>query len=194
MKTQNLITMKTKKLMKKITLIALAAIGFSVNANAQTPSSATAEVNANIVEPIVISKTQDMVFSDIAVTGGGTVTLDTYSALTTSGVGVSLPATSTPVSAEFHVTGSAGYLYNYSVPSNFKLWHSNNLGTDSINVSSITSRSASAGTPSISTLSPSGPSAGTDDIFFGATITLAAAQLPGFYRNLTAFQVTVNYN
>lgn len=190
MKTQNPITMKKQNLMKKITFFAIAAIGFSVNANAQTPSSATADVNANIVQPLVITKVQDMVFSDIAVTGGGTVTLDLADGLTTSGAGVSLPATSAPFSAVFNVTGSAAYLYNYSVPANFNLTNTTGTGGETIAVSAITSTYDGATPAHNSTLDVNGE----DVIKFGATITLVANQVPGFYENTTAFQVTVNYN
>lgn len=173
--------------MKKIAFFALAAICVSVNANAQTPATATAEVNANIIEPIAITKVQDMVFSDIAVTGGGTVTLDLADGLTTSGVGVSLPATSTPFSAEFLVEGSAGYDYNYSMPAPFNLVHTV-TPANTIAVSAITS--TYDGTTRNSTLDGSGE----DVIKFGATITLIASQAPGFYENTTDFDVTVNYN
>jgi Domain of unknown function (DUF4402) len=179
--------MKNQIKMKKIAFFVLAAICFSVNANAQTPSTATANVNANIVQPIVITKVQDMVFSDIAVTGGGTVTLGLTNNLSTSGAGVSLPATSAPFSAVFNVTGSAGYLYTYSVPANFNLVHSI-TPANTIAVSAITS--TYDGSAHISTLNGSG----ADVVKFGATITLAANQAPGFYANTTAFAVTVNYN
>lgn len=179
--------MKNQIKMKKIAFFALAAICISATANAQTPSSATAEVNANIIEPIAITKVQDMVFSDIAVTSGGTVTLGLTDNLSTSGAGVSLPATSTPFSAEFLVTGSAGYDYNYSMPAPFNLVHTV-TPANTIAVSNITS--TYDGTTRNSTLDVNGE----DVIKFGARITLIASQAPGFYENTTAFQVTVNYN
>ncbi len=171
------------KTMKKITilfsLVALFAIS-SLTVNAQV--SAVAETSANIVGPISITKSVDMSFGNVAVspTVAGTVVLDPLSTRTQTG-GVTLPViTGTVTAAKFTVSGESGTTYSISLPASISLVNGGNTMT----VDAFTS-----------TPTPTGSLAsGTEDIFVGGTLNVAAAQASGLYTNTSDLVVTVNYN
>lgn len=171
--------------MKKITIFALAAIGFTVNANAQ--ATATANATATIVTPISISSDVDMNFGNLAVTSSaGTVTLNNANGRTKTG-GVTFPAvTGTVTSAHFAVTGTAGYTYAITLPSSIVL---NDGGSHNMTVNAFTCTYGSGGSIT-STLNGSG----ADAFGVGATIAVAAAQAAGVYTNSSDLTVLVNYN
>src|ERR1700730_18496238 len=84
------------------------SLAFSSQSFAQ--ASATANASATIVTPIAISKTADMNFGNVAVSGSaGTVVLLPAGTRTSTG-GVTLPATAgTVTAAVFTVTGTGTY-------------------------------------------------------------------------------------
>ena len=85
----------------------LVGVAFSSLAFGQS-NSATAAVSADVLIPITIEKTRDMVFGNI-VPGNGIVTLSTSGDRTKTGAGVGFSNSGTPPqSAEFVVKGSAG--------------------------------------------------------------------------------------
>lgn len=169
--------------MKKITilfsLVALFAIS-SLTVNAQV--SAVAEASANIVGPISITKSVNMSFGNVAVspTVAGTVVLAPASTRTQTG-GVTLPViTGTVTAAKFTVSGESGTTYSITLPASVVLANGGNTMT----VNSFTS-----------TPTPTGSLAtGTEDIFVGGTLNVAAAQASGLYTNTSDLVVTVNYN
>ncbi len=186
--------MKKQNFMKKITFMAIAAIGFAVTANAQSTSqNATVEVNATIVQPIAISNDRDMVFSYIAVSTGGSVTMNLAGAVVASG-GVSIPATSAPTSAEFTVTGTPTYAYHYLIPADFNLTNTTGTGGETIAVSDITSTYGNGVLGAATSIGSALDGSGEDVLNFGAKITLASGQVPGIYKNTTAFNVIVAYD
>jgi hypothetical protein len=169
--------------MKKFTilfsLVALFAIA-SLTVNAQV--SAVAETSANIVGPISINKSVDLSFGNVAVspTIAGTVVLDPAGSRTKTG-GVTLPViTGTVTAAKFTVAGAAGTTYSITLPASVLLSNGGNTMT----VDAFTS-----------TPTPTGSLAtGTEDIFVGGTLNVAAAQASGLYTNTSDLVVTVNYN
>lgn len=169
--------------MKKITilvsLVALFAIS-SLTVNAQV--SAVAETSANIVGPISISKSVDLSFGNVAVspTIAGTVVLDPASARTQTG-GVTLPViTGTVSAAKFTVAGESGTTYAITLPASVVLTNGGNTMT----VNNFTSTPTATGSLA----------SGTEDIFVGGTLNVAAAQVSGLYTNASDLVVTVNYN
>ena len=165
-------------------LAAVAAIfGISNRANAQ--ASATANASAYVVTPISITKTTDMNFGNLAVSAstGGTVVLSTAGARTATG-GVTLPSTTgTVTAATFTVAGEGSYTYNITLPS-----------------SAVTLSDGSGHTMTATTFT-SDPTAlagaltaGTQTLYVGATLNVAAGQAAGSYTTATPFTVTVNYN
>ncbi|MCD6062586.1 MAG: hypothetical protein K0R82_497 [Flavipsychrobacter sp.] len=173
--------------MKKIKLLvaAIAVIGFSADTFAQQTSSATANASATIIQPIAISKTTDMSFGNIAVSGStaGTVVLSTANGRTATG-GVTLPVSGgTVTSAEFAVTGAANYTYTITLPS-------------SVTLDDNASHTMTAGTFTSDPLTSAGTldANGEQTVKVGATLAVGAAQAAGVYESDVDFQVIVNYN
>ena len=169
------------KKMNKLFTAAVIALAFSFSANAQATATATA--TATIVTPISITKNTDMNFGNISVQAGtgGTVVLAPAGTRTRT-AGVTLPAVTGPVTAAtFTVLGSGTYTYAITLPTTATLTHSGLVET--MTASAFTSTPSGTGTLA----------AGTQDIAVGATLTVAAGQLPGVYVS-SNFDVTVNYN
>jgi len=169
--------------MKKFTfLFSLVALFTIASLTVEAQVSAVAETSANIVGPISINKSIDLSFGNVAVspTVAGTVVLDPASARTQTG-GVTLPViTGTVSAAKFTVSGEAGTTYSITLPASVLLTNGGNTMT----VNAFTSTPTSTG--SLAT--------GTEDIFVGGTLNVAAAQVSGLYSNATDLVVTVNYN
>ena len=169
--------------MKKLSiLLSLVAIFSIASFTAKAQVKATAEASANIVGPISITKSVDLSFGNVAVspTLAGTVVLGPASTRTKTG-GVTLPVLAgTVTAAKFTVAGEAGTTYSITLPAAFTI--------------------TGAGTPMtidnfVSTPSATGSLAsGTEDIFVGGTLNVAAGQVSGLYTNTTDLVVTVNYN
>jgi hypothetical protein len=171
--------------MKKITfLLAIIATIGSADVFAQQTSSATANTSATIIAPIAITKTADLEFGNVAVSGttAGTVILSPAGSRTTTG-GVTLPATTGTVNAAaFNVTGANNYTYTITLPSSVTL----QKAADEMTVNTFTSNPlANAGQLNGS---------GAQTVTVGATLNVAAAQPVGTYQSDNDFQVTVNYN
>ena len=170
--------------MKRLILSTLVLTGFAINANAQATATATA--TATIVTPISITKTADMSFGNIAVqtASGGTVILSPAGGRTTGGGGgVTLPATTgTVTAAAFTVNGNGSYTYAITLPSS-AVTLTRVANSETMDATAFTSTPSGTGTLS----------GGTQNLTVGATLTVAAAQVPGVY-NSTNFNVTVNYN
>jgi hypothetical protein len=173
------------KIMKKIILIFLATIlvaGLSNKAMAQATASATA--TATIVTPIAITKTVDMNFGNVAVTGtAGTVVLTPAGTRSVTG-GVTLPATAgTVAAASFNVTGQGVYTYAITLPStDYTITRAS--GSETMTVNTFTSTPSGTGALT----------AGAQTLTVGATLNVGVAQVAGVYTNATGFDVTVNYN
>ncbi len=169
-----------------VKVLAIAAIAVIASDKSFAQASATASATATIITPIAISKSVDMNFGNIAVSGStsGTVILSTSGTRTTGGSGgVTLPATTgTVAAAEFAVSGEPGYTYAITLPTSATLTDGS---SHTMSVGSFTSNPSSTGTLS---------SGGTQTLYVGATLSVAAAQAAGTYTNSTAVPVTVNYN
>jgi len=169
--------------MKKMFFSALALCAFAINSNAQATATATA--TATIVTPISITKTADMSFGNIAVQAGtgGTVTLTPAGTRSTGGAGgVTLPATTgTVTAAAFTVNGNGSYTYAITLPGTVTLTRAS--GSETMDADNFTSTPNGTGTLS----------GGTQNLTVGATLTVAAALVPGVYTSGN-FNVTVNYN
>jgi hypothetical protein len=171
----------------KLAALAVVMMGFSIGVNAQ--ESATASATATIITPISITKTVDMNFGNLAVqsTTGGTVILAPVAGITgrTKTGGVTLPATPGTVSAAaFTINGQADYTYAITLPTTDVILTSGTPADDMI-INAFTSTPDATGTLTL----------GTETLYVGGTLTLAAAQTAGTYTTaLLPFTVTVNYN
>jgi len=174
--------------MKKITsIIAIITLSIAFSATASAQVTANAPTTSTIVAPIKITKNVDMKFGNVAVSSTAGTVLMTASATATrtpSG-GVTLPTTATgsPTAAKFTVTGEGVYTYAITLPTAaFTLTKATTLET--MTVSTFTSTPSATGTLT----------AGTQDLYVGATLNVGASQVAGLYENTTGFAVTVNYN
>jgi hypothetical protein len=168
-----------KKLSVLFSLVAILTIA-SFTAKAQV--SATATSSANIIGPISITKNIDLSFGNVAVspTLGGTVVLAPAGTRTQTG-GVTLPViTGSVTAAKFTVSGQSGTTYAITLPASVVLAN----GGNSMTVDAFTSTPTATGTLT----------SGTEEIFVGGTLHVAAAQVSGLYTNTSDLVVTVNYN
>ncbi|WP_295792303.1 DUF4402 domain-containing protein [Mucilaginibacter sp.] len=165
----------------KLAVTLIAVFSFPVSSSfAQV--SANALITGTIVTPISISKTVDVNFGNIAISGAaGTVILAPSGVRTVTG-GVTLPSVSgTLTAASFTITGQGSYTYSITLPSSPLTISS---GANNMSVDKFTSSTAATGTLS----------SGTQTFHVGATLNIAGNQSAGTYFSATPFNVTVNYN
>ena len=169
--------------MKKIKLLFLLTAGFTTNAFSQ--AAATATVTATIIAPIAIANALDINFGNVVVQAGtpGTVVIAPAGTRTRT-AGVNLPSTTgTFTAASFTIEGANEYTYIITIPSTgYIITKATTLET--MTVSTFTSSPSSTGTLT----------GGSETLNIGATLNVAAEQVPGVYTNATGFDVTVNYN
>jgi|TARA_B110000902_G_scaffold255993_1_gene322080 hypothetical protein len=167
--------------MKKIKLLFLLTAGFTTNTFAQ----ATATVTATIIAPIAISNALDINFGNVAVQSGaaGTMVIAPTGTRTRT-AGVTLPSTTdTFTAASFTIGGASGYTSVITIPS---------TGYIVTKATTLETMTVSAFTSSLSSTDILPGMSETLNI--GATLNVAAGQVPGVYTNATGFDVTVNYN
>jgi hypothetical protein len=167
----------------KFFAIAMLVTGLSAKTFGQV--SATATSSATIVTPITIANGANMNFGNIAVNNTlGTVSLPAAAApVRTVTGGCTLPATAGTVSAaRFTVTGQTGYTYSISLPASASLTGPGAPMTANAFVSTPTVAAGGLLT------------GGSQTLYVGATLNVAASQTAGAYTTGTAFTVTVNYN
>ncbi|MDT0648174.1 DUF4402 domain-containing protein [Zunongwangia sp. F260] len=161
--------------MKKITFILLAFIG--TTAFAQEGVTATNQASADIVSPITISESTDLVFGKVANNAAGNVIVGTDNSV--SGTATRVGGT-TPTAAEFTVNAALGYGYTVTLPTDNEITLTNQTTTgSSMLVNNIVHNSDKVGD-------------GADETFqVGGTLTLAADQVVGNYTG--SLPITVAY-
>lgn len=168
--------------MEKIKTILIGIFSImALNLMSQNQSS-TSSTSANIIQPISISKTDDLRFGNIvALSTDESVTIDS-DGIRTSSNSLSLP-TATPgniSSAKFNVSGLNGATYSIVLPTSFNVTN----GSNNMLVHTILSNPTSTGILIN----------GTQEISVGATINVSANQATGLYINDNSLVVTVAYN
>lgn len=147
--------------------------------------TATATATATIVSPIGATKTVDMNFGNVAVSGAGTVILTPEGNRTTTG-DVNLPATTgTIAAAAFNVTGENNFTYSITLPQNDYVI-TRDGGSETMTVNSFISIPGVESGGRLNT--------GSQTLTVGATLIVSENQEPGVYSNPTGFEITVNYN
>lgn len=167
--------------MKSIINFAFVMVLFSTYTFAQ--ATATASIGVNIVTPISITKSDDLVFGNIASNGSqGTILIGTDGSRTPTG-GITLPATSgSPKAASFVVTGSGNYTYTISLTGSPILLTG---ASEGVTVGTFVSNPAATGKLT---------AAGSQIINVGATLNIPALAVAGSYANTSGLRITVNYN
>jgi hypothetical protein len=169
--------------MKKFFLLSIALLAFSAGTFAQVSQTATA--TAAIVSPIAIAKVTDMNFGRIASSAvAGTVSLPAAAAPVRTVIGgCTLQGGGTVSSASFTVTGQAGFTYSISLPAD---------GTVSL-TGPVPAMAANTFISSPTVAAGGLLTGGTETLYVGATLSVAANQPAGAYTSAN-FTVTVNYN
>ena len=173
-------------LLRKFSLVALVALaigGFNTltasDANAQASDTQSANINAQINNPIVLANTSALDFGTITPSVGATIVV-IDPAGTVNGATTAIGLGGTPTAAGFTVSGLSNQTYAVVLPTN---------GTITL---------AGPGTPmavddfldnATGTISGGG---GPDAFGVGATLTVGANQTSGSYSG--SFDVTVSYN
>ena len=174
--------------MKKLTTLFIAIImmaGFTARVMAQSPitQTVTNDARAEVLNAIGLTAVNILEFGGFSSSGtAGTVVLTPLSVRTATG-GVTLVTTSTtPTAASYTMTGSPSTHYNIVLPTgNIMITRVGNSATMAVNTF----------TCSYASLSSTTTTAGTDAFTVGATLNVAASQLPGTY--VGPFDVSVVY-
>lgn len=173
----------------KIALIAVIALGAAaLSGAASAANNASASATANIVTPIAITKSVDLVFGNFyAGATAGTVAVNTDNARTVSGGVLTAIGGATPAAAKFDVTGTAAATYSISYASGVTL-----TGPGApmalTQVSDLTAAGGASGLVASGTLS----AGGAQSIYIGGTLAVAANQVAGAYTG--SITATVDYN
>jgi hypothetical protein len=146
---------------------------------------ATATSSSTVVAPIAITRFADLAFGKFAAAGGGSVTVSTSGARSSTG-GVVLINGTASTAARFDVTGDTGATYSIALGGTSVL----TSGSDTMafaKVSDLTGANGTSGNVSSGTLT-----AGAQSIYVGGVLTVGAAQPAGTYAGTVT--ATVEYN
>lgn len=174
----------SKKDFGKLALASAVVVGtFAASPSFAAAVSDDATSTATVVAPIAITKAQDMSFGEFSAGTGGTVVLTTAGAASETGDVVLTGGTAT--AAQFTVTGQTDASFSISVTDD-ELTHTDTTTTMTLatahDLDATSSDSPVSGTLAL----------GTQTIYVGGTLTVAADQLPGVYSGTVT--ATVNYN
>jgi hypothetical protein len=165
--------------MKKLIILSLAAI-FSTNQAFAVATTGTS--NVKVFQTLSIAANTALEFGNIATTGTeGSVVLTAAASTTPTATNVTLVSGTTRTAGKFIVTGETGATYTISLPSSITLAGSGSATGQTMTVDTFTSSPSTTGTLA----------AGDNNLFIGAKLTVAAAQVPGPYSG--TYNVTVNY-
>lgn len=176
--------------MKRITYFAMAVIALGVVALPATAAnpSASATVEAELVQTVTLVKTVDMQFGKVALTGEGvgTLVLGVDGVITPTNLFVPTAGNVTPAAAVFGVNGLSGTSYTVSIPSG-TVSLTKQGGTETMDVSAFSVKLASK-VAGVTT-----GTIGADNSFaVGATLTIPTTQAEGKYTG--SFPVSISYN
>jgi hypothetical protein len=176
---------KHVRLTRKLAFMATAAalgIGLSAQGHA---AQATANASGTVVAPLAVSAVNDLVFGSFAPGVGGSVTVSTSGVRTN--VGAILMTGAVPAAARFDIVGEAATTYSITHSGSTTL----TSGVNSMALTKFSDLTASNATSGDATAGMLG-AGGTQSLFVGGTLTVAAAQAIGTYTGTVV--VTVEHN
>ena len=168
-----------------MTAMVVCAAGVSIQSQA---AQATATASGTVVAPIAIAVVANLAFGSFAPGAGGTVTVSTSGARTTTGPVLLSGAPGT--AARFNITGAPNTTYSISHSGTAVLTNTVGAGETMTlaKCSALTAANATSGNVIAGTLDV----AGAQSLYVGGTLTVASNQVPGLYTgNVIA---TVEYN
>lgn len=176
--------------MKRLTYISLAILALGVVALPATAANPTASatVDAELVQTVTLVKTVDMQFGKVALTGEGigTLVLGVDGVITPTNLFVPTTGNLTPTAAVFGVNGLSGTAYTVSIPTG-TVRLTRQGGSETMDVSAFSIKLA---TQALGVLTGT---IGTDNTFaVGATLTIPTTQAEGKYTG--SFPVSISYN
>lgn len=184
------ISIKQRTLKLALAAFACGAAVISGPSGAVPTNSASAAATGTVIAPITVSKSADLSFGKFAPGAGGTVTISNSGVRSFSGIVLSTIGSS-PTAAQFTVTGDPDATYTIAHSGSTVLTNTTGAGAETMALaksSALTGADVTSGNVSAGTLS----AGGTQTIFVGGTLTVAANQVPGVYTGTV--DVTVEYN
>ncbi|HEX8614321.1 MAG TPA: DUF4402 domain-containing protein [Telluria sp.] len=177
-------TIQQQRTLAYLAVIA-AGLGLGVPAYA---AQATAVAGGTVVTPIAIVASVPLAFGSFAAAAGGTITISTSGARAVSGV-VAMSG-SAATAAKFDITGEPGTTYTITHSGTAVLTNTGGAGETMAlaKFSDLTGANATSGDATSGTLS----AGGTQSLYVGGTLTVAANQAPGVYAGDVV--ATVEYN
>jgi len=169
----------TRKNAKLGILFATGSMVALLGANTYAASD-TGTATATVMTPISISADTALDFGAFSPSTGGTVTIATDGARSSTGA-VVLSSTDTGNNGVFTVTGQASATYAITLPSDGTV--TIDSGANSMDVDTFTSNPSGTGTLS---------GGGSQTLNVGATVTVGSSQAAGSYSG--TFDVSVEYN
>lgn len=169
----------------KLALIAATTAAGAVFSPMAYPAQASATASGTVVAPIAITAMKNLTFGSFAAGAGGTVTVDTGGAR--SAVGAILLTSAPITAARFNITGQAGLTYSIAHSGSTELINGGATMTLT-KFSDLLGLNGTSGNVSSGTLD----GAGTQSLFVGGTLAVAANQVPGLYTGTVI--ATVEYN
>lgn len=161
---------------------ALAAIGISSYA-----VEGTASATGTVIAPIAIATGTNLNFGKFARGAGGSITVSTSGAPTSTGIVRS--TTVTPTAARFDVTGDASATYSITYTGTSATLSDGATNTMAMAIfSDLTAGGATSGSAATGTLSGTG----AQSIYVGGTLTVGATQAAGNYTGSVKVQVEYN--
>ena len=167
-------------MLRKILPVSAAVFGLAMLPNSVHSATATASASAEVLSPIVITKTVDMSFGDLYADNAavGTVTLGTDGSRTAGGA-VTLGPTA-GAAATFTVSGTASATYSITLPS------ADVTLTSGANTMAVNTFGHNAGG------APALDGTGNATFNVGAVLNVGINQAAGVYNG--SFDVIANYN
>lgn len=176
----------------KLALVAFAcgAAFISGPSGAVPTNSASAAASGTVIAPITVTKNTDLSFGKFAPGAGGTVSISMAGIRSHAGI-VPSSVGSTLTAASFTVTGDPDANYTITHGGTATLTNTTGGGGESMaltKISDLSGADVTTGNVTAGTLS----AGGSQTIFVGGTLAVAANQVPGVYTGTVA--VTVEYN
>lgn len=174
-----------------LTRVVAAALvaGALVASGPSQAAEATGNANGTVVQPIAITSAADLSFGSFAAgTGAGSITISTSGERTSSGVVVI--GSSSGAAARFDITGAPGATYSITHGGTAVLTNTGGASETMAltKFSDLTGGNATSGEASTGVLD----SGGTQSLYVGGTLSVAANQAVGVYAGTVI--ATVEYN